>query len=89
MDSNKNKDAKFHRVMIQWLYIDFIYLQGDSGGPLVCNHGTSPELRGVTSWGVLGCSPSYPSVYARLYNEDSGVNLKDWICANAPGAGGC
>ena len=65
------------------------FIQGDSGGPLVCNHGTSPELRGVTSWGVVGCYPAYPSVYARILNTGSGNNLKDWICDNAPGAGGC
>ena len=63
--------------------------QGDSGGPLVCDHGSAPELRGVTSWGVSGCYPTFPSVYTRIYNTDSGVNLKDWICQNAPGAGGC
>ena len=64
-------------------------MQGDSGGPLVCNHGTSPELRGITSFGHFSCDPVYPSVYARIYNTDNGVNLKDWICKTVPDAGGC
>ena len=63
--------------------------QGDSGGPLVCDHGTAPELRGVTSWGISGCSPTFPSVYARLYNSGTGVNLKDFVCDNTSGVGGC
>ena len=63
--------------------------QGDSGGPLVCDHGTAPELRGVMSWAVGGCYTTYPSVYTRIYNTDSGVNLKDWICENTQFVGGC
>lgn len=44
---------------------------GDSGGPLVC----SGKLAGATSWGVSNCSPSYPSVYARI------SSFYSWIIA--------
>jgi len=42
---------------------------GDSGGPLVCDG----ILAGLTSWGVVGCSPELPSVYARI------STYSDWI----------
>jgi elastase-2 len=37
---------------------------GDSGGPLVTS--SRGTLVGITSWGISGCSPSYPSVYSRI-----------------------
>ena len=39
---------------------------GDSGGPLSCQVGDQWKLVGATSWGIRGCSPNYPSVYARV-----------------------
>merc|ERR1740128_129904 len=38
---------------------------GDSGGPLNCKVGSGWQVAGVTSWGIVGCRPSHPSVYAR------------------------
>jgi len=38
---------------------------GDSGGPLNCMRNGQYEVAGVTSWGVVGCRTSFPSVYAR------------------------
>ncbi|XP_050408877.1 chymotrypsin-like serine proteinase isoform X2 [Patella vulgata] len=35
---------------------------GDSGGPMIC----SGKLAGVSSWGVGGCPPIFPSVYGRV-----------------------
>ena len=40
--------------------------QGDSGGPLACKVGGQWKLAGVTSWGITGCSPDWPAVYARV-----------------------
>jgi len=45
---------------------------GDSGGPLVCDG----VLAGVTSFGVTGCSPLYPSVYTRI------SSYRGWIYAH-------
>ncbi|XP_060067562.1 trypsin delta-like [Ylistrum balloti] len=45
---------------------------GDSGGPMVCDN----MLAGVTSWGVSGCLPNYPSVYTDLYH------YRNWIETN-------
>jgi len=56
---------------------------GDSGGPLNCKVAGGWEVAGVTSWGIRGCSTSYPSVYARLsYFKDwiKGQTLGDELC---------
>jgi len=37
---------------------------GDSGGPLSCQVGGQWYLAGATSFGIVNCPPSYPSVYA-------------------------
>merc|ERR1711976_813664 len=42
---------------------------GDSGGPLV----VSGQLVGATSWGVVGCYTSYPSVYSSV------LYFRSWI----------
>ena len=47
---------------------------GDSGGPLVCNVGGSYKLAGVTSFGLITCSTSYPSVYSRISYFRSWIN---------------
>ncbi|CAD5124757.1 DgyrCDS13023 [Dimorphilus gyrociliatus] len=39
---------------------------GDSGGPLNCDLNGEKIVAGVTSFGVFGCPPSTPSVYARV-----------------------
>ena len=44
--------------------------QGDSGGPMSVGH----VVYGVTSWGPAGCSPKWPSVYAKL------GAVRRWIC---------
>jgi len=49
---------------------------GDSGGPLSCNVGGRWKVAGVTSWGISGCSPNYPSVYARV------SHFRSWIQQN-------
>merc|ERR1711893_92638 len=49
---------------------------GDSGGPLVCPANETPsgyKLAGITSWGIRGCAPLYPSVYTRI------STYVDWI----------
>ena len=50
--------------------------QGDSGGPLSCYVGGRWKVAGVTSWGISGCSPNYPSVYARV------SYFRSWIQQN-------
>jgi len=50
---------------------------GDSGGPLVCKQGDSYTLAGVTSFGLITCSTSYPSVYSRI------SYFRDWIQQNS------
>jgi len=50
---------------------------GDSGGPLVCKTGTRYTLAGVTSFGVVTCSTSVPSVYSRI------SYFRDWIKDNS------
>merc|ERR1712121_288260 len=50
---------------------------GDSGGPLVCKEGDSYTLAGVTSFGLVTCSTSYPSVYSRI------SYFRDWIAENS------
>ncbi|ELU15983.1 hypothetical protein CAPTEDRAFT_21170 [Capitella teleta] len=49
---------------------------GDSGGPLTCSSGGSLVVAGATSWGVSGCSPTYPSVYSRV------SYFRTWIIGN-------
>ena len=51
--------------------------QGDSGGPLACNVYGTWKLAGVTSWGISGCSPDFPAVYARV------SYFKGWISQTA------
>ncbi|XP_037733537.1 chymotrypsinogen 2 isoform X2 [Chelonia mydas] len=46
---------------------------GDSGGPLVCQQDGAWTLVGIVSWGSSTCSPSAPSVYARV------TKLRAWI----------
>ena len=46
---------------------------GDSGGPLSCNVSGTWKLVGVTSFGVAGCSPSFPSVYTNV------AYYRNWI----------
>ena len=53
--------------------MQFVVLQGDSGGPLVCKVEGQYELVGVTSWGIVFCWPTVPSIYV-------GVGYhRDWI----------
>ena len=44
----------------------FLWFQGDSGGPLVCEKAGAWTLVGIVSWGSPTCSPTKPSVYARI-----------------------
>jgi len=46
---------------------------GDSGGPLSCQIGGTWYLAGDTSFGVVNCPPSAPSVYASV------PYFRDWI----------
>ena len=50
---------------------------GDSGGPLVCGGDGDYTLAGVTSFGRVTCSTSYPSVYTRI------SAYRSWIRANS------
>ncbi|ESN97486.1 hypothetical protein HELRODRAFT_185900 [Helobdella robusta] len=51
---------------------------GDSGGPLVCEDAPNVwKLVGATSWGVVGCRPTYPSVYTRI------SSYNDWLDSQA------
>ena len=50
---------------------------GDSGGPLTCKVNGVWKLAGVTSFGVVTCSTSYPSVYTRI------TYYRDWIRQNS------
>merc|ERR1712179_743735 len=49
---------------------------GDSGGPLSCQVGGTWYLAGATSFGVVNCPPSYPSVYASV------PYFRSWIRTN-------
>ena len=57
--------------------------QGDSGGPLSCGSGADAELVGITSWGIIGCQTTFPSVYARV------SGLRDFVCETTVGIQGC
>ncbi|XP_068246423.1 chymotrypsin B-like [Palaemon carinicauda] len=50
-----------------------ISCRGDSGGPLMYQQKTFTEQIGIVSFGIKGCSPSYPDVYVRL------TSYLDWI----------
>merc|ERR1712150_11989 len=53
---------------------------GDSGGPL----SVGSTIYGLTSWGIIGCNPYYPSVYAKVGAASA------WFCSTTDGeAAGC
>lgn len=54
-------------------------LQGDSGGPLNCLEGNSWVVRGVVSWGEVGCPTDFYTVFARV------SSYIDWINQNISG----
>lgn len=53
--------------------------RGDSGGPLNCLEGNSWVVRGVSSWGGIGCPTDLYSVFARV------SSYIDWISQNVSG----
>ena len=75
-DISASRNRPYNKFVTTCMYVKNVnILQGDSGGPMSIGN----EIYGVTSWGVVSCSPARPSVYSRV------AAFQPWVCAEAGG----